>query len=125
MEEYDRQEMLKSDDQEVREKAEKMVTPASVFIASDSSDLALPSELSEAALGVVPVEDGSPDPDLFESAIGQDSLTKADEGDSNVEPRTKTREQQIHVWVPLTFPDVPKRGDWDVSRLKDSVYFFS
>lgn len=125
MEEYDRQEMLKSDHQDVREKAEKMVTPASIFMASDSSDLALPLELSEAALGAVPAEDGSPEPDLFESTIGRDSLTTADEGDSNVEPRTKTREQQILVWVPLTFPEVPKRGDWDVSRLKDSVYFFS
>lgn len=125
MEEYERHEMLKSKDPEVRAKAEKIVTPASIFLSSDSSDLALPSELSDAALGAIPTEDASPDTDLFESAIGRDSLAAASEADSNAEPRTKTREQQIHVWVPLTFPEVPMRGDWDVSRLKESVYFFS
>ncbi|KAL9104053.1 MAG: hypothetical protein Q9163_000950 [Psora crenata] len=29
------------------------------------------------------------------------------------------------VWLPLTFPPVPKKGDFDVKRLKDSPYFFS
>lgn len=31
----------------------------------------------------------------------------------------------IHVWLPLTFPPVPKKGGWDVSRLRESKYFFS
>lgn len=30
-----------------------------------------------------------------------------------------------HIWLPLTFPPVPKKGEFDVSRLKDSTYFFS
>lgn len=29
------------------------------------------------------------------------------------------------VWLPLTFKAVPKKGDWDVRRLKESTYFFS
>ncbi|KAH6614314.1 hypothetical protein C7974DRAFT_404874 [Boeremia exigua] len=29
------------------------------------------------------------------------------------------------VWLPLTFPPVPKKGTWDVSRLRESKYFFS
>ncbi|KAI2479813.1 DNA-directed RNA polymerase [Pyrenophora tritici-repentis] len=29
------------------------------------------------------------------------------------------------VWIPLTFPPVPKKGGWDVSRLRESQYFFS
>ncbi|MCJ1472326.1 DNA-directed RNA polymerase [Lambiella insularis] len=28
-------------------------------------------------------------------------------------------------WLPLTFPPVPKKGSFEVSRLKDSKYFFS
>jgi DNA-directed RNA polymerase len=32
---------------------------------------------------------------------------------------------RIQVWLPLTFPPVPKKGDWDVKRLKESKYFFS
>jgi DNA-directed RNA polymerase len=31
----------------------------------------------------------------------------------------------IQVWLPLTFPPVPKKGDWDVARLRESKYFFS
>ncbi|KAL6719165.1 DNA-directed RNA polymerase [Lecanora helva] len=33
--------------------------------------------------------------------------------------------RKIWVWLPLTFPPVPKKGDFDVTRLKDSQYFFS
>ncbi|CAI6342101.1 unnamed protein product [Periconia digitata] len=31
----------------------------------------------------------------------------------------------LNVWVPLSFPPVPKKGTWDVSRLHKSKYFFS
>jgi DNA-directed RNA polymerase len=31
----------------------------------------------------------------------------------------------IQVWLPLTFPPVPKKGTWDVTRLRESKYFFS
>ncbi|MCJ1341499.1 DNA-directed RNA polymerase [Bachmanniomyces sp. S44760] len=29
------------------------------------------------------------------------------------------------VWLPFDIPPVPKKGDFDVSRLRDSLYFFS
>ena len=31
----------------------------------------------------------------------------------------------IDVWLPLTFPPIPEKGDFDVRSLKDSTYFFS
>ncbi|KAI1470700.1 DNA/RNA polymerase [Daldinia caldariorum] len=31
----------------------------------------------------------------------------------------------VNVWLPLTFPEVPEKGDFDVARLRDSQYFFS
>ncbi|RYF37284.1 MAG: hypothetical protein EOO38_26550 [Cytophagaceae bacterium] len=34
-------------------------------------------------------------------------------------------ERKLQVWIPLTFPPVPKKGGWDVSRLRESEYFFS
>jgi len=40
-------------------------------------------------------------------------------------PKKPYRESKIFVWVPLTFPEVPQKGDWNIGRLKDSVYFFS
>ncbi|KAL9126655.1 MAG: hypothetical protein Q9217_004331 [Psora testacea] len=40
--------------------------------------------------------------------------------------RTKqVMNKKTWVWLPLTFPPVPKKGDFDVKRLKDSPYFFS
>ncbi|KAF2733689.1 DNA-directed RNA polymerase mitochondrial precursor [Polyplosphaeria fusca] len=32
---------------------------------------------------------------------------------------------KVFVWLPLSFPPVPGKGDWKVERLKDSQYFFS
>ncbi|OBR02593.1 DNA-directed RNA polymerase [Colletotrichum higginsianum IMI 349063] len=42
--------------------------------------------------------------------------------------QTKTKQKQagaIQVWLPLTFPAIPEKGDFDVQRLKKSEYFFS
>jgi len=36
-----------------------------------------------------------------------------------------SRNHQVWLWLPLTFRDVPKKGDFDVTRLRDSQYFFS
>ncbi|KIW94152.1 uncharacterized protein Z519_05468 [Cladophialophora bantiana CBS 173.52] len=37
----------------------------------------------------------------------------------------KSQNNQIWLWLPIKFRPVPKRGDFDVKRLKDSTYFFS
>src|SRR5690242_19538322 len=29
------------------------------------------------------------------------------------------------LWLPLTFPDIPKKGNFDVTKLRGSKYFFS
>ncbi|TVY90924.1 DNA-directed RNA polymerase, mitochondrial [Lachnellula willkommii] len=39
--------------------------------------------------------------------------------------KKESRKPGFPVWLPLTFPRVPKKGDFDVSRLKESQYFFS
>ncbi|KAK3202877.1 hypothetical protein GRF29_154g1051899 [Pseudopithomyces chartarum] len=31
----------------------------------------------------------------------------------------------VTVWLPLVFPPVPTKGGWDVTRLRESKYFFS
>ncbi len=36
-----------------------------------------------------------------------------------------TGTRNMWVWLPLSFPEVPEKGSFDVSRLKDSQYFFS
>jgi DNA-directed RNA polymerase len=41
-------------------------------------------------------------------------------------PKTKPREKPtIQIWLPLTLPSIPEKGDFDVRRLKASKYFFS
>ncbi|KAK7748735.1 DNA-directed RNA polymerase [Cytospora paraplurivora] len=37
----------------------------------------------------------------------------------------KARAKTIPVWLPLTFPEMPQRGDFDVTKLRESAYFFS
>ncbi|KAI4729179.1 DNA/RNA polymerase [Aureobasidium sp. EXF-10728] len=32
--------------------------------------------------------------------------------------------KKVYVWLPLKFPEVPAKGDFDVTRLKESRYFF-
>lgn len=38
---------------------------------------------------------------------------------------TRPRAVQTSLWLPLTFPTIPKKGDFDVTMLKGSKYFFS
>ncbi|KAI0888974.1 DNA/RNA polymerase [Annulohypoxylon maeteangense] len=39
--------------------------------------------------------------------------------------RSKENAKGFNIWLPLTFPEVPKKGDYNVERLKESQYFFS
>lgn len=40
-------------------------------------------------------------------------------------PERKPVKKFTPVWSPLSFPDIPEKGDFDVKSLKDSEYFFS
>lgn len=44
---------------------------------------------------------------------------------SHVKRETKTPASTTQVWLPLSFPAIPEKGDFDVRRLKGSKYFFS
>ncbi|KAI2464527.1 DNA/RNA polymerase [Annulohypoxylon bovei var. microspora] len=39
--------------------------------------------------------------------------------------RARAKAAGFSIWLPLTFPEVPKKGDFNVERLRDSQYFFS
>ncbi|KAE9371172.1 mitochondrial DNA-directed RNA polymeras-like protein [Stipitochalara longipes BDJ] len=64
--------------------------------------------------------------------------TKADEACDESEEKMGKFEKRVmrqdvaqrsgsyaQIWLPLNFPPVPTKGEFDVSRLKDSKYFFS
>ncbi|KAI2624206.1 DNA/RNA polymerase [Hypoxylon sp. NC1633] len=44
---------------------------------------------------------------------------------SSAKSKARTKPPGINVWLPLAFPEVPQKGDFDVTRLKESEYFFS
>ncbi|KAL9615026.1 MAG: hypothetical protein Q9167_000558 [Letrouitia subvulpina] len=39
--------------------------------------------------------------------------------------RKQRKEQKINLWLPISFPPVPQKGSFDVSRIGLSKYFFS
>lgn len=53
------------------------------------------------------------------------SLKSAKKGGAASSAKTPRKGMPVQVWVPLTFPAIPAKGDFDVRRLKDSDYFFS
>ncbi|KAI0387872.1 DNA/RNA polymerase [Hypomontagnella monticulosa] len=59
----------------------------------------------------------------FESELTGESKKSAMK--SRAKAKAKAKGGEINIWLPLTFPEVPKKGDFDVSRLRDSQYFFS
>lgn len=48
--------------------------------------------------------------------------------EEDYEESPKKKKQQVITtwfWLPLRFREVPKRGTWDLTRIRDSKYFFS
>jgi DNA-directed RNA polymerase len=126
-EEWARQTLLRSEDPEERAKGEVIVTPASIFeSAGDESEFQLPpKELDEMALGAIPPEAAAEVEASINNATDEPSNGAIDLKSKKATPKTKRHEGKVLVWVPLVIPEVPKKGDFDVSRLKDSTYFFS
>ena len=130
LEEHKRQKLLRSKNPEERKKGEAMVTAASIFQAADDKEAFEPpmslgvtgetveaetiEDRVEALASETPHETGSTVQRLLPEANTVANSKRA--------PKV---ELKIPLWVPLTFPDVPAKGDFDVSRLRESQYFFS
>lgn len=71
--------------------------------------------------------------DLEESDVAKTTLTPSADNVVLNAFGQKVRKQkskkgpssQIWLWLPIKFRPVPKKGEFDVNRLKDSTYFFS
>ncbi|KAH9874314.1 hypothetical protein IAQ61_003503 [Plenodomus lingam] len=148
-----RQELLNSKDPAERAKGEEMVTPTSIWLANPDTKafasfrMALLGETKgssstrtdevrdkvRTAEAEATTDDSatwtsdvefSPEEDLEQEELDADA--SLDEPvPKKAASKTAAERQQIQVWIPLTFPPVPQRGTWDVSRLRDSKYFFS
>ncbi|KNG87835.1 putative mitochondrial DNA-directed RNA polymerase [Aspergillus nomiae NRRL 13137] len=150
LEEYKRQKLLQSDDPELQAQGRAMVTPASIFEQAGGADkdLSISSSLGETVVGHVPenleaaerktsgMETDTSDPVIeslmtdFDDVLGpkanlEDAAAEADLDEID-EPKKKRR-GAIHtwLWLPLRFREVPQKGEWDITRIRDSEYFFS
>ena len=87
--------------------------------------------------GAVTVASGAADDDATTatdmSGGGEERLEASTHLDNQKEPagvrnpgrRKQATNVKLWLWLPLTFPPVPEKGTFDVTRLKDSPYFFS
>ncbi|CAG8922497.1 unnamed protein product [Penicillium salamii] len=94
-------------------------------------DIDLNDPAIETLVGDVDVFEGKTggrDPGLEEAHPESGEVPDADgnmEAGETPKRKQKTRESTTWLWLPLSFRDVPKKGDWDVSRIRQSEYFFS
>ena len=148
--EHKRQTLLKSEDAELQEQGRAIVTPASIFEQMNGTDhdLAVSTSLGETAIGRVPSDTTEversynatgvdvKDPAIsslfseFDPQIADGSVTDSSEINEPGEDKTggstkKKREFLSWLWLPMTFRDVPRRGEFDLYRIKESKYFFS
>jgi DNA-directed RNA polymerase len=146
--EYDRQQLLRSEDPSDVEKGKAMITAASILEEIDASgadsldagiELAGLGDVSSTARSTVDEDSENEsravddeevaDQEAEEVASNEAMETEAPEGKSAFERAMSTEKRSYTsytpIWLPLTFPPVPKKGEFDVSRLKDSDYFFS
>jgi DNA-directed RNA polymerase len=127
VEEHDRLKLLDSKNAEERQKGANIVTPGSMYAAAlKQPDQLLPANskirTSSDAVKTEPAN-GS---DLEIEGVEDKDIKNSMEGDDQKKRGTKKSSvNTVKIWVPATFPPVPKRGAFDVSILKASEYFFS
>lgn len=152
--EAERMRLVNSEDPEEKAQGEAMLTPGSLVLSElDESAFTAPSEMNGQRLGEMPasaadveatnfdadesmlaMSDSPADElDRAESDEPESLEASADEADNDIPaaapvagtPKTKAKvTRKLFVWLPLTFPEVPEKGDFDVQRLRQSRYFF-
>ncbi|KAF2871359.1 DNA-directed RNA polymerase mitochondrial precursor [Massariosphaeria phaeospora] len=135
-----RQELLNSENPAEQLEGAQMVTPTSIWLATNDPRTLASYRL--ALLGEIKTK-GVPQFDkVKEKVLGAEAEAVKDNTDpsaaaaAQIEPELDEAETEgakliidrhhvVQVWLPLSFPPVPKKGSWDVRRLRESKYFFS
>ncbi|KAF1814121.1 DNA/RNA polymerase [Eremomyces bilateralis CBS 781.70] len=119
IEEKKRQDLLNSADEEDQRLGREMVTPASIYEAHAQSTSILEVSLQQEAEEVLEAE-------VEEEVKALQADANAHTAETKPQAKAKPSFTLISpVWLPLTFPPVPEKGDFDVRRVRDSPYFFS
>ncbi|KAI1823883.1 DNA-directed RNA polymerase [Xylaria intraflava] len=145
LQERERQKLLNSSDPDEVQKGLAMVTPASIYEKHSSLEPVQSNEgIDEVVLGKITSSKPEDDDDDEATSPGDRQVTDAEDLEGfqkfismnhfeatikQIKPHAKTaakpRVEYTHFWLPLTFPAVPVKGDFNVEELKDSKYFFS
>ncbi|QGI84071.1 hypothetical protein CEK25_010800 [Fusarium fujikuroi] len=145
--EHKRNTLLRSGNPWDIEAAKKIITPASIveaMPAAQEEDPEIQHETEDiGGLGDIPESEGNLSSAVQEAVKNmepsEDKIAemsnkllerlKQTSFEANViQPKKEVKQnwkQITHFWRPLTFPDLPKKGDFDVKRLRESQYFFS
>lgn len=142
--EHSRMLLLKSEDPELRQQGEEMVTPYSILLEHEPDFLEKFEELGEdgesAASLASEVEAGAEVEGTMDESKGiEEDINLTEPIDADVseasevleetaeeKPKRRSKQvQQTRLWVPLVFPKVPPKGAFNLNKLKDSLYFFS
>ncbi|KAF2703554.1 DNA/RNA polymerase [Pleomassaria siparia CBS 279.74] len=139
-----RQDLLNSENEADREEGRNMVTPTSIWLAAkdplslssyrlallgqtkEKNSTAAAAALKEKVLGAEAEAMRSNDDTA--AALPTTPVQMEVDEELSKKPSTGVLESlkaRVQVWLPLTFPPIPKKGDWDVKRLRESKYFFS
>ncbi|WPH04631.1 Hypothetical protein R9X50_00752400 [Acrodontium crateriforme] len=126
--EMERLRLLESENPEEKAAGEAMVTPGSIFASEgDQSAVVVPAEISSQKLGEIPdtAEEHATNTECDDAITPEELETEFNAYTGlDLVVKKKAVEKKIHVWLPISFPEVPRKGSFDVRRLKDSKYFF-
>ncbi|KAF4434525.1 DNA-directed RNA polymerase, mitochondrial [Fusarium austroafricanum] len=144
--EHKRNTLLRSGNPWDVEAAQKIVTPASIYeeMAHVLEDPEIKKETEGVgSLGEVPESEADLDMAVREAVqemnfegseaaeISEKLLERLKHTNFETEvinPKKATKQiykKNTPIWLPLTLPDVPEKGDFDIKQLRESKYFFS
>ncbi|KAF2829582.1 DNA-directed RNA polymerase mitochondrial precursor [Ophiobolus disseminans] len=104
-----------------------LTTESTLAIRPDVEPELDPAAESEPDAELDPEATTEPEPEVELDSNGEPKLKLPSRGTA-AQARSKLGAGEhgtVQVWIPLTFPPVPQKGGWDVSRLRESQYFFS
>ncbi|KAK3400353.1 mitochondrial DNA-directed RNA polymerase [Sordaria brevicollis] len=112
----------------------KEVTIGNISSGSEEKKAASAQEMDEEMMGE---EDGGEEAVEHEDEVDNETETLEELRNTNHFALAQRRQKKalgagtpkfkpyFTIWLPLTFPAIPAKGDFDVRELKDSTYFFS
>ncbi|GAP86384.1 putative DNA-dependent RNA polymerase [Rosellinia necatrix] len=138
LQERERQRLLASSDPYDVEDGLQIVTPASIYEKFAASEPLPPiDDIDDVTLGNMGSSNSTVEDDetsAKEAELSSEDAARMQELMSvthfeatlkKMKTNAKPKPEYINLWLPLTFPAIPAKGDFDVSDLKSSKYFFS